>query len=70
MTEVIDWLTLIAPALPIIGIGIIFLVQSFKWWNTKQFFSRAVLMYGTFIIAVALIFFATNAEINRRQDYK
>ena len=63
MTEFINWLTLIAPSLPIIGIGIIFLVQSFKWWNTKKFFSRAGLMYGTCIIVIALIFFILHSEI-------
>lgn len=72
MAELINWLTLfingltlIAPTLPIIGIGIIFLFQSRKWWNTRRLFSRVVLMYGTIIIAVALILFATKSEIKQ-----
>ena len=65
MIEFINWVTLIAPSLPIIGIGIIFLFQSFKWWNTKLLSSRVFLLYGTLIIAVALIFFATNSEIKQ-----
>jgi hypothetical protein len=65
LTLLINWLTLIAPALPLIGIGVIFLFQSRKWWNTRLLFSRVVLMYGTFIIAVALILFATNSEIKQ-----
>jgi len=72
MTEFINWLTLfingltlIAPTLPVIGIGIIFLFHSRKWWKTRILFSRVVLMYGTIIIAVALIFFATKSEIKQ-----
>ena len=65
LTLFINWLTLIAPTLPLVGIGTIFLFQSRKWWNTRLLFSRVVLMYGTFIIAVALIFFALNSEIKQ-----
>jgi len=65
MTDFINWLTLIAPSLPVIGIGIIFLFQSFKWWITKPLSSRVLLLYGTLIIVVALIFFATNSEIKQ-----
>lgn len=65
LTLFINWLTLIAPTLPIIGIGIIFLFHSRKWWNTRRLFSRVVLIYGTIIIAVALIFFATKSEIKQ-----
>lgn len=65
MTEFINWLTLIAPVLPIIGIGIIFLFQSFKWARTKPLSSRIVLLYGALIIVIALIFFALNSEIKQ-----
>jgi len=72
MTVLINWfslfingLTLIAPTLPIIGIGIIFLFHSRKWWNTRKLFSRVVLVYGTIIIAVSLIFFALKSEIKQ-----
>ncbi len=63
MTGFLDWLTLIAPALPTIGIGVIFLFQSFKWWKSKPLPSRALMLYGTFIIVIALVFFAINSEI-------
>jgi hypothetical protein len=63
MAEFINWLTLIAPSLPIIGIGIIFIFQSFKWGKTKPLPSRVVLLYGTLIIVIALIFFVLNSEI-------
>ena len=65
LTLFINGLTLIAPTLPIIGIGVIFLFHSRKWWKTRILFSRVVLMYGIFIISVALIFFATNSEIKQ-----
>ena len=65
LTLFINGLTLLAPTLPIIGIGIIFLFHSRKWWNTRILFSRVVLMYGTIIIAVALIFFALKSEIKQ-----
>ncbi len=63
MTGFLDWLTLIAPALPTIGIGVIFLFQAFKWWKSKPLPSRALMLYGTFIIVIALVFFAINSEI-------